>query len=172
MKRLLFGLLFISLSSCITIRKAPKITTHKISTAKKFQRKFPKEKAFIFEDPKNADEFYHFINTKFKLNDIDVGFDVPITINNKTYYFTYYEAEIPDKKFNLLGLAVDATLKVKGMDPLFDEGYVKRNGHWYIAITVYDEENKNCLKSKYPNRKAILDYLRLLHNEYLHSPTY
>ncbi len=160
------------MTSCISLRKAPSIATHKIATAKKFQRKFPRETAFIFEDPKDADKFYNFINTKFELNDMDVGFDVPISINKVTYYLTYHEAEIPNKKLNLLGLAVDASLKIKGLDPIFQDGYVEREGHWFLAITIYDSDGKNCLKRSYPARKIVLDYLRLLQNEYLNTSSF
>ncbi len=171
MRQLLTIMLLFLLSSCITLRKAPEVTTHKVATAKKFQRKFPKQKAFIFEDPKEADQFYNYINIKFQLNDNDVGFDVPIDINNNLYYFTYHEAEIPDKKFNLLGLTVDAALTANKLDPIFNN-YVNRKGHWFIAITVRDVENKNCLNSNYKNRKEVLDYLQLLQNEYLNSPRF
>jgi len=35
---------------------------------------------FIFEDPKAANQFYKYINTKFELQDINVFEDVPFTI--------------------------------------------------------------------------------------------
>ena len=169
MKKLFILLVPFIITSCISLRKAPSNFTYRIEVAKKFKRQFPKELAYIFEDPKDANQFYKYINTKFQLNDTDVGYNVPITIDNKSYFITYHEAEIADKKLNLLGIAVDATLAVNDLDPVFDQGYVKRNGHWFLALTVYDENNNNCLKSKYPERKNVLDFLNLLQNEYLNS---
>ena len=170
MKKLIILLLSVTATSCISLRKAPTNFTHRIEVAKKFKRDFPKELAYIFEDPKDANQFYNYINIKYQLNDTDVGSNVPVVIDNKTYFITYHEAEIPDKKLNLLGIAIDATLVVNRLDPVFKDGYVKRVGHWFIALTVYDENDKNCLKSKHPEQKMVLDYLSLLHNEYLNSP--
>ena len=169
MKKLFILLFACVITSCISLRKAPTNFTYKIEVAKKFKRQFPKELAYIFEDPKDANEFYKYIDSKFQLNNTDVGLNVPIIIDNKAYFITYHEAEIPDKKLNLLGIAVDATLVANELDPVFDKGYVNRVGHWFLAITVYDENNNNCLKSKYPERKNVLDYLNLLQNEYLNS---
>lgn len=171
MKKLFILLLATTVTSCISLRKAPSNFTHKIEVAKKFKRQFPRELAYIFEDPKDANQFYNYINIKYQLNDIDVGSNVPVVIDNKTYFITYHEAEIPDKKLNLLGIAVDATLIVNKIDPIFDQGYVKRVGHWFLALTVYDEDDNNCLKSKHPDRKMVLDYLNLLQNEYINNPS-
>ena len=172
MKKLFILLLAFIITSCISLRKAPTNFTHRIEIANKFKRQFPKELAYIFEDPKDANQFYKYINTKFQLNDNDVGLNVPVSIDNNTYFITYHEAEIPDKKLNLLGIVVDATLVVNEMDPLFDDGYVKRYGHWFLALIVYDNNDNNCLSSNYPERKLVLDYLKLLQNEYLNSSKY
>ncbi|NRD21495.1 hypothetical protein HNV08_15680 [Winogradskyella eckloniae] len=163
-------ILFLCISSCITLRKAPEYFTYKVEIAKKFKRQFPKELAFIFEDPKDANQFYNYINKKFLLNDTDVGLNVPLVIDNNTYYLTYYESEIPDKKLNLLGLAIDATRLANDRDPLFNDNYVQRKGHWFIAITVFDAFDKNCLAPNHEDQKLILDYLQILQNEYLNSP--
>lgn len=139
--------------------------------AKKFKRKLPRETSFIFKDPKKADEFYHYVNTKYQLNHTDVGYNVPITIDGKTCYLTYNEASIDDKKMNLLGLVVDAKLEDEGLTPLFDS-YVKRKGHWYLIITVFDENIKNCLLEDHPLRQKTIEYLKDLKKEYLSTHNY
>ncbi|WP_299100468.1 hypothetical protein [uncultured Winogradskyella sp.] len=169
MKKLYLVVLFTSFFSCISLRKAPEYFTYKLEVAKKFKRQFPKEIAYIFEDPKAANQFYQYIDKKYRLNDSNVGINVPIVIDNKTFYFTYYEAEIPDKKLNLLGLAIDTARAANDKDPIFTNGYVKRQGHWFLALTVYDEKDNNCLNKTNSDRKIVLDYLKLLQNEYLNS---
>ncbi len=172
MKQFIILVLALSLSACIPLRKAPEINQHKVMDAKKFKRKLPRETAFIFEDPKDANAFYNFINSKYNLNHFDVGIDTPIQIGTCTYYLNYYEAEIPDKTFNLFGFVVDAKLEQNDMSPIFDDAYVTRHGHWYIAITAHDSDNKNCLTSKHPDRKKIHDYLKMLRSEYLNTSSF
>lgn len=52
---------------------------------------------FVFEDSKDADEFYNYVDTSFQLNNENVYDDVPFTVNNQQYFFSFYEVEIPDK---------------------------------------------------------------------------
>jgi len=66
--------------SCIPIRIAPNIKDYQLTQWKKFKRSLPKRHMFIFEDPKAANQFYKYINTKFELQDINVFEDVPFTI--------------------------------------------------------------------------------------------
>ena len=67
MKQLAIILVLLIFSSCIPLRIAPNIDDYKIKVAKKFKRKLPKTNAFIFEDPKEADAFYNYINIKYNL---------------------------------------------------------------------------------------------------------
>ncbi len=69
MKQLATILFFLIFSSCIPLSIAPNIEDYKIKVAKKFKRKLPKDYAFIFEDTKEANEFYNYINLKYELND-------------------------------------------------------------------------------------------------------
>jgi hypothetical protein len=63
--------MFAFFTSCIPLSFAPKIKTDKVKLAKRFKRDLPKQHGFIFEDPKEADEFYTFINTKYQLPGIN-----------------------------------------------------------------------------------------------------
>jgi hypothetical protein len=139
--------------------------------AKKFKRKLPRETSFIFKDLKDEGEIYNYFNTKFQLNHINVGLNTPLTIDNKTYYITYNETEISDKKVNLLGFAVDVALDQNGLNPIF-QSYGSREGHWYIVLTVYDENLKNCLLDQHPMRYKIIKYLIALKSEYLNTQNY
>lgn len=160
------------LSSCVPLRIAPNIEDYKITDGKKFRRTLPKEDLFIFEDPKDADEFYNYINTKFQLNHVDVEYNVPIAINGVQYYLSFYEAEIPDKSLNLMPIAIDMATSRGDFQTDLSDSYTSRTGNWYIALSVRDEDIKNTLTPLYPFRKEIVNYLKALKDEYLTTHNY
>ena len=111
MKRIITTLLCVLLvQSCIPLRIAPTIKDYKVTKGKRFKKGLPKKNVFVFEDPKDADEFYNYINTRFQLNDYYVDVQVPFLIEDKTYYFSFYEVEIPTKTINLVPLMLDVAL--------------------------------------------------------------
>jgi hypothetical protein len=65
MKKLSCYLLILLAYSCIPYKIAPKIDGELIVKAKKFKKDLPNFYGFVFEDTKNTDEFYKFINTKY-----------------------------------------------------------------------------------------------------------
>jgi hypothetical protein len=162
----------VSCFSCIPLRIAPTIKTDKVMVAKKFKRKLPKLYAFIFEDPKEANEFYNYVNIKYELNHENVEWNVPFEISEKLFYFSFYEVEIPNKTLNLLPIFIDGALESKDYNPIFEESYISRTGHWYLAITVSDYTFKDCLKPDYIYREAILKYLSDLRIAYLKTSNY
>ena len=171
-KQFILSVLFLSSFSCIPLRIAPNIKTDKVMVAKKFKRKLPRQNAFIFEDPKDADEFYNYVNIKYELNHQDVEWNVPFEIDGKLHYFSFYEVEIPNKTLNILTLFVDAALDNKGWDPMFEDVYMSRNGNWYIALVVTDYNGNDCLKSDYIHRETIIKHLKALRVEYLNTHNY
>jgi hypothetical protein len=46
---------------------------------------------------KNAAEFYNFMNAKYDLNHTNVESNIPITINNKIYYLSFFWTRENDK---------------------------------------------------------------------------
>ena len=165
-------------NSCIPLRIAPDIDDYKITKGKSFKKGLPKREMFVFEDPKEADEFYDYVNIKFQLNNENVYDDVPFEINTQTYFFSFYEVEIPDKTINLfpvvLDVFVNAALGIEDVEPVFsdDENGVTRNGHWYIAIEAYSDHEKDCLKVGSLSREVVLNYLRALKKEYISTHNY
>ncbi|MET2985816.1 hypothetical protein [Aureibaculum conchae] len=172
MKYLYFLLILVLISSCIPLRIAPTIKDYKLSKGKKFKKHLPRDNAFIFEDPKNANEFYNFINTKYSLNHQTVEYNVPIHVNGQEFFLSFYEVEIPNKSINLLPFFANSALENNGFDPVFDDTPVKRKGNWYLALFVYDTNMKDCLKSNYPLRTEILKHLRAIKKEYLTTNNY
>ncbi|MGV6832572.1 MAG: hypothetical protein ACWA5P_13550 [bacterium] len=169
-----FALITIAIlyTSCIPLRTAPNIETDKIYLGKKFKKSLAKTHYLIFEDSKNAFDFYHFINAKYQLNHENVGYNVPIHIEGTTYYLTYLEVERENKTLNLLPMMIDAAINDDCEDPMLQELYTSRQGYWYIALEVRDENLKDALKPNYPERKAVATYLRNLRKEYYATSNY
>ncbi|TXN37646.1 hypothetical protein FVB32_04985 [Flagellimonas hymeniacidonis] len=172
-KFLLFLTLGIVLYSCIPIRIAPNIKDYKITNGKRFKRGLPKKTVFVFEDPKDANEFYNYINIKFELEDYYVDTEVPFMVENKPYYFSFYEVEIPTKTINLIPLAIDGILsEAADMGPLMEDVHASRFGNWHIAIEVFSDTEKDCLSEDSISKDIVLPYLRNLKQEYLSTHNY
>ncbi|WP_299362410.1 hypothetical protein [Winogradskyella sp.] len=156
----------ISFTSCIPLSLAPDFQKegYKLKEAKRFKRELPKQHAFIFVDPKEADVFYNFINTKFELYDLDVDYEVPFRIENELYYLSFFEVEKSTTTLNIFPMMIDAV--ADGVTELEDE-YVWDYGTWYIAITVMDNDSKDCLKESHPKHTVVLQYLKNLKQEYV-----
>ncbi len=90
MKKLGLCFLILLLYSCIPLRIAPNIEGDKIVHTKKFKKDLPNCYGFVFEDKKKADEFYNFINTKYNLKHNNVDSNVPIVIDNKTFFYVFF----------------------------------------------------------------------------------
>ena len=169
-----FGCLLLVLFtySCIPFKIAPDIKEEKIINAKKFKKNLPNFQGFVFEDTKKANEFYNFINTKYNLKHINVESNVPISINNTTYYLSFFERERTTQTLNLIPIAIDSDRKNKGKDPLLEDMYTSRSGYWYIILTVTDFDFKDCLNPKYPRYKEIVNHLKNLKKEYFSTSNY
>lgn len=172
MKYLHYFLFLFLISSCIPLRIAPTIKDYKLTEGKKFKRYLPRDNAFVFEDPKDANEFYNFINTKYSLNHQTVEYNVPINVEGEEFFLSFYEVEISDKSINLLPIFANSALENKGIDPIFDDPQVKQKGNWYLALFVYDADMKDCLKSNYPSRAEVIKHLQSIKKEYLTTNNY
>lgn len=166
------------LDSCIPIRIAPNINDHKIAKGKRFKRGLPKKTMFIFEDPKNENEFYNYINTKFQLQDYYVDVEVPFEIASEKFYLSFYEVEIQDKTLNLFPAIFDVALSTaigsEEIEPILsnDAEPILRTGNWYIAIEVFSDKEKDCLHKDSEFRTMVLPYLGQLKKEYLNTVNY
>ncbi len=172
MRYVLTLLAFLMVSSCIPLRIAPTIKEEKVMLAKKFKRKLPKRYAFIFEDPKDAGEFYNYINTKYGLDHQNVERNAPIMVNNTTFFLSFYETEIPTKTINLIPILIDAGLTKNGIDPVLEDAEFSRIGNWYIALTVSDATMEDALHPGHEAHRKIITYLRKLRIEYLNTTNY
>lgn len=140
--------------------------------AKKFKNDLPNFYGFIFEDTKNADEFYNFINAKYNLKHLNVESNVPIAINNKSYYLSFFEREKTTSTLNLIPLAIDSHRNRNGRNPLLEDIYTTRKGFWYIVLLVTDSNVNDGLHPNYPQNDAIINYLKELKKEYLSTSNY
>lgn len=165
-------LLLIFTHSCIPLRIAPNIKGDKIMVAKKFKKSLPKQYSLIFNDSKDANEFYNYINTKFELNHNNVAYNVPFTLNDEKFFFSFYETEVSTKSINLVPIATDMVLESKGITPILKESEFTRVGNWYIVLTASDINNEDCLNLNHKSRVKVLKYLRELRVEYLNTTNY
>ncbi len=160
--------------SCIPLRIAPDIDDYKVTKGKKFKRSLPKRFMFVFEDSKDVNHFYNYVNTKFALNDENVYDDIPFRLNGAQYFFSFYEVEIPDKTLNLFPVLFSAALNAalgNDEDDISEPTEVRLD-NFYIAIEVYSDLENDCLSIESLSREAVLKYLRALKNEYLTTHNY
>ena len=101
-----------------------------------------------------------------------MGFNVPFQIDGQTLYLTYNEAVREDETLNLPLILIDAKRDSNGNSKLFEGNYSSRKGHWYIILTIYDENIKNCLKDNHPLKSKTIQYLKNLKQEYLNTQNY
>jgi len=172
MQKSLLFIIPIFICSCIPVKIAPNIADNKVMKAKKFKRQFPNQYTFIFEDPKEANEFYDYINIKFERDHQDVDVSVPIDIDKTRFYMSFYETERETKTLNLVPLAIDAKRESNGNDAMLTDIHTSRKGQWYILIMVTDYEGNNPLRPGHEKRKPLMEYLESLRNEYLSSGNY
>ncbi len=172
MKSLLLLFFLLLFTSCIPLKIAPKIEAEKLIVAKKFKRTLPKKHSYVLEDPKDADEFYNYINTKYELHHEDVEYNVPVLINENEYFLSFHEVERVTKTINLLPFMIDGGLESKGYSPVFEDDHSTRKGFWYIVLTVSDSELNDCLNPEFANRQEVLAFLKTVRLEYLGTKNY
>lgn len=168
-----FTLLLMLLQSCIPLRVAPTIEDYRITNGKKFKRSLPKREMFVFEDPKDDAHFYNYIDVKYNLNNIEVYDNVPFIVNNTQYYFSFYEIEKATKSVDIITPIITAAVnEMLNFENENKELNINRVGHWYIAIEVYSDLEKDCLADNSLSRTLVLKYLRKLKKEYLSTYNY
>lgn len=126
----------------------------------------------FFKDPKQAYEFYDYIKIVYQLNNFSVNQDVQFVVNNELFSFSFREAEKTTNFVNLLPVAIDLTLKREGFTPILEPAYQSRTGHWYIIMTVFDDQGNDALHPQHINNKAVIRYLNTLRKNYLTHENY
>ena len=172
MKKLLLCLVPLLLASCIPIKIAPDIKDYKIVVAKRFKRDLPRKYAFVFEDEKNADEFYRFLYWKLGQLNVNIEENLPFDVDGTTYYMSFHERPKRDVTLNLIPLFIDAVLVNQGGDPILDGTYASNDEFWYILITVSDTELRDCLNPSYPEQQEVVATLKALKDEYENTHHY
>ena len=123
LRYLLFLLLLLNVSACIPYKIAPNYSEGKVVKGKKFIKTFKNRYVFAFNDPKEANAFYTYINYKFQTSyDDDLG-NVPIRIEDELAYLTFYELEKTTETYNLFPMMVDGVLSERGVDPVLESQY-------------------------------------------------
>ena len=173
MKKLSYLLILLFIFSCFPISIPPNLENGKLMEAKKFKRKLPDQYAYIFTDPKNANDFYYYLNAKYPPNQTgDSEGNVPITIDNRDYYISFYETEKKSRVVNILPALANELLDQQNIAIEFDEPPIVRGGTWYIALTVSNKNFEDGLSPNSKDQKEILNFVKALHNEYLATHNY
>ncbi len=159
-------------TSCIPLSFAPNIEANTIKIAKRFKRNLPKQYSYIFEDPKEANEFFDYINTKYQLPGIERK--IPIWIDTKPYIMNFYERKKATRTVNIIPIMFDAALSSDDNDGLglFNELYTSKRVKWYIIITITDLKGQDALSPKYAECKGVLMFLEAMQKEYLSTANY
>ena len=166
-KNICFLLLLLLSGSCIPYSFAPDIEGTKLLKAKKFKSDLPGLNALVFKDTGEEYEFYRFLQKRLDLEQEGPLENIPVTLNEKTYYLSYYEREKATRTFNLLPVFIDALLEDNEIDPVMEENYTSRFGTWYIILTVTDDDGTDCLSEAYGERLLVVNFLRVLYHEYM-----
>ena len=164
--------LILTLQGCIPLSFAPSIESYELIATKKFSKELPSGYGFVFEDPKSANEFYYYINSKFDLNFSEEEFNIPVELNGKALYLSFYECERTTKTINLIPILLDAKREDNGNEPIFQDQHSTRNGHWYIVITVRDAALKDLLHPENEQVIEVSEFLESLRKEYLSTYHY
>ena len=161
-------------TSCIPMAIKPNIEDYKITNGAQFKRGLPNQEVFVFEDPKDADEFYAYINVKFNRQHKDVEYNIPVEVDGTIFFMTFYETERSTKTINLLPMVADAALLSADLSvgDTFYEHYKSRSGQWYLIITVNDADLKDALSDSSSHKVEILRFLREMKHEYLTTANY
>lgn len=149
--------------ACIPLRTAPTIKNYEVQRAKKFKKDLPERYAFIFEDNNPEGYFYNFMDRRFERQGVNVNRFVPIEIDSTTYYMSFYEVKRVQKTVNVLGMIVNDALDPDGDD----DNDISKADYWYIALTVADRMDQDCLDLRYTHQEAIVSFLRQLQLDYL-----
>ena len=169
------SLIFLALliQSCFPISIPPNLENGKLMEAKKFKRKLPGQYAYIFTDPKDANEFYYYLSAKFPPNqEGDSENNVPARIHNTDYYISFYETEKKSRVVNLLPAIANEVMREKNIAIELDEPPIVRDGTWYIALVITDAAFSDALSPDYKHQKEVLAYVKSLHNEYISTHNY
>lgn len=170
MRYLVSVLILVLFCACIPLSVAPSIETYKVKIAKRFKNDLPKSYGYIFNDPKDANEFFDYVNTKFQLAGLEQN--IPVWIDDKPYVLDFYERRRTKASLNLIPIVADAALSSKTDLTFFDRFYNTRTERWYIIITVTTLTGQDCLSPQYINSKSIVEYLKSLQEEYLSTTNY
>ena len=173
MKSLVLTLISLICFSCIPLRIAPDLKDGDIIKSKKLKKHLPQKYAYGFNDPKKAEEFFDYVWAKLNLSDTDTEKNIPVNIDNHSYFLSIYEVEKNTKTLNLVPLAVDGLLISEGSDPVLEDLEItERTGNWYIVLTLMDTDNNDALHPEYSRSKITTHYLKALHQEYLITQNY
>lgn len=178
MKKWVFFLIFIFISSCIPYSKAPDIEGTRLVHARQFKSDLPDVYALVFENPYGIERFNDFLRQRFQWDGGMIHAEIPFEVNEHRYLLSIHECKRYDRAINLFSGIVDdliwdsddesdfefAEMFIEEDNALFDD---YEQGYLYIALTVADTYGRDALDKEHPEHNKVLGYLRLLHYDYV-----
>lgn len=152
-----FFLIIFILQSCVGAKAGYQIDDYYVSENGKEILGTKPLNAFIFENNLKNLPFEQFLAVKYKLDNY-LTRDFWITIDNNRYKLLVYDYLEFDKYFGTANFAVvnqENIANIVGGQPKF------------IAISMINESNEDCLSSKSIFQNLAINYLRDLKNEYI-----
>lgn len=98
--------------------------------------------------------------------------NLPISIKEASYFFSFYGVEKTTKTIHLFPFIVAAALEEKGVPRFFEGFYTRHQLHAYIVIIVQNEALEDCLQPQHPAREHLVDFLATVRKEYILTNNY
>ena len=159
MKRIAYSMLLLFLvTSCITVKKAPKIEDYKILDGKQFQkRNFTENTAFIFQNDLKMIDFRSFLADRYQLSSFKRTMRIPVLIDSLPFELFVFTPEIKQQKVNFIGAIISKDPEDITMDEeTFD----------YVGISVSRIDDTDCLSERSIYHNLVRRYLEDLKDEY------
>jgi hypothetical protein len=175
MKKLVFTLTITLLfTACVPLKIAPQIPDYKIAKGKRFHKQLPKQELFIFNDPKDEDEFFKFLSAKYGAETLETEYYIPFELNGTKYFLSYYQVARNSKTLNFAPILIDAArnAKKKRRTNLKEFYTTNRDDIWYICISITSEQSADCLNVLYNRQPELVQYLKNLKTEYITTHNY
>lgn len=151
-------LLLFLVTSCITVKKAPKIEDYKILDGKQFQkRNFTENTAFIFQNDLKMIDFRSFLADRYQLSSFKRTMRIPVLIDSLPFELFVFTPEIKQQKVNFIGAIISKDPEDITMDEeTFD----------YVGISVSRIDDTDCLSERSIYHNLVRRYLEDLKDEY------
>ncbi len=158
------------LSSCFPTKIAPSIENYRVMKGKRLNRSLERKQYYVFENNTTDEHLFNFLDLHVLPKNYMFYTNIPVYINNNKYYVSFIAVEAKTEIINLLpGLA--SAIVNEALNTNMDESSeINETFYEYVAISVHNDQESDCLKDKSLSKPEVLKYLSKLKDKYLSSP--